>query len=143
MEKMALNWTIIVQMVLFVAAMIILSRLLFRPMLEVFAKRETMTDQPYEEAEKLRGEAAEARKLVDTRLAAVRHDTEALRTELIGKAASEERDIVGEARQNAAEIAGNARADLEATVAEARQSLEAEAEELAESLANKLLEIDR
>ena len=143
MDNLFPNWTLIAQLIMFLAAMGILSRLLFKPMLQVFAKRATLTDQPYEDAAKLEKDAATAEQAVGEKLAQIRQDTDALRQELVTQASHEERDALTGAREEANKIADAAREELAAAVTDAQWALAAESDELAEALANKLLEIKR
>jgi len=143
MDKMALNWTLIAQLVMFLAAMGILSRFLFKPMLAVLARREELTEKPHEDAEKLKVDAVAARQTVEEQLVRTRRDAEKLRLELLGRATNQERDVLAGARSQAAKINEQTRGDLDASIAQVRQRLVAEADELAELLTNKLLEIQR
>ncbi|NLH47953.1 MAG: ATP synthase F0 subunit B [Myxococcales bacterium] len=143
MDKMALNWTLIAQLVMFLAAMGILSRFLFKPMLAVLARREELTEKPHEDAEKLKVDAVAARQTVEEQLVRTRRDAEKLRLELLGRATNQERDVLAGARSQAAKINEQTRGELDASIAQVRQRLVAEADELAELLTNKLLEIQR
>ncbi len=143
MDKMALNWTLIAQLVMFLSAMGILSRFLFKPMLAVLARREELTEKPHEDAEKLKVDAVAARQTVEEQLVRTRRDAEKLRLELLGRATNQERDVLAGARSQAAKINEQTRGELDASIAQVRQRLVAEADELAELLTNKLLEIQR
>lgn len=143
MDKMALNWTLIAQLVMFLSAMGILSRFLFKPMLAVLARREELTEKPHEDAEKLKVDAVAARQTVEEQLVRTRRDAEKLRLELLGRATNQERDVLVGARSQAAKINEQTRGELDASIAQVRQRLVAEADELAELLTNKLLEIQR
>jgi len=143
MDKMQITWTFFAQLFMFLAAMGILTRFLFKPMLEVFARRETLTDKPYEQAAALREDARAAQAAVDVQLATVRQETEKLRSEQLAAATAQERTIIGGARGDAQKIAEAARAELAQAITVARGSLAADVNELADELANKLLEIQR
>lgn len=143
MDKMQLTWTFIAQLIMFLAAMGILTRFLFKPMLDVFARREQATDKPHEQAAELEEDAKTVRAAVEEQLAAVRKDTEILRGERLAAAAGEERGIITAARDEAQTIAAAAAEELAVAISVARAQLATEANELADDLANKLLEIQR
>jgi F-type H+-transporting ATPase subunit b len=143
MEKLIPNWTLIVQLVMFLTAMFILTRLLFRPMLAVFALRAQYTERPHQDAAKLRENATSAKETVEQGLNRARKEVDQLRGELAGKAAAQEHDILIDARRKSAESVEAARRDLDAAASAARARLAAEAEELAETLATKLVEVQR
>lgn len=137
---LSLNWTFIAQLVMFLAAMAILTKGLFKPIVAVITRRESQTDKPYADAAALKEDAAAARQTVEQKLVEVRQQTDRLRHELLGAAANRERDILGEARQRAQQEAERANKDLTDMVDRSKQELRAEAEQLADLLAGKLLE---
>ncbi|MHA1567979.1 MAG: ATP synthase F0 subunit B [Alphaproteobacteria bacterium] len=139
MDKMNLSWTLIAQIIMFLIAMGVLSRFLFKPMLAVFEKRRRITDGPKQEADSLKQDAVAAQQQVEQTMKATRAEVDRLRDELLGSAQTTERDIVGEARQQAGKIAAEAQEELDQAVAQARDRLAKEAESLAEQLAGKLL----
>lgn len=143
MDKMALNWTLIAQLIMFLTAMGILSRFLFKPMMAVLARREELTDKPHADAEKLKTDSVAARQSVEEQLTQTRREAERLRIELLSQATGREHDLLAGARSEAAKINEQNRAELNATVEQVRQRLTAEAADLAEALTNKLLEIQR
>jgi F-type H+-transporting ATPase subunit b len=143
MDKMKITWTLVVQFLMFLSAMFILTRFLFKPMLAVFAKRARLTEQPHEDAAVLRKDAAGAKQAVEETFNQTRKEVERLRGELLGVVSRQEREILAEARASAGQTAEQARQELTAAVTQSRTKLVAEADELAELLANKLLEIQR
>jgi len=139
MDKMAITWTLVAQLIMFLCAMGILTRFLFRPMLAVFEKRRLATEGPKETVAVLNKEAEDAQRAVEEMVRRSRATAEKLRGELLGGAQSQERQLVGEARRQAEAIRAAAAKDLESAVARARDRLRAEAENLAEQLSSRLL----
>jgi len=139
MDKMSLTWTLIAQWIMFLAAMGILSKFLFKPMMAVFEKRKKATDGPKREAEELKTDAAAAQEQVAEGIRAARGEASKLRAALVDEATVSERDIVAEARTKAAEQIEQARAELDREVQQAKQQLERDAEQLADQLAGALL----
>lgn len=137
---LSLNWTFIAQLVMFLTAMAILTKGLFKPIVAVLTRREHQTDKPYTDAAALKEDAATARQTVEQKLAEVRQQTDRLRNELLGAAAGKEHDILGEARERVRQEAEKANRELTDTVARTRRELAAEAEQLADLLAGKLME---
>lgn len=141
MDKMALSWTLIAQLLMFLAAMGILSRFLFKPMLAVFAKRREMAEGPREQAASMESDVTAAKQTVENAVAEARAETAKLRDALLSKAQGEERTVVGEARNQAGRSMTAAREDINQAVQRARTQLAVEAETLAEELANNLLKV--
>jgi len=141
MDKMSITWTLIAQLLMFLTALAILSRFLFKPMLAVFEKRRQLTEGPKEQADKLGAQAQTDKKSVEEGLAAARGEAEKLREALLNTAHSSEREIVGEARAKGSTVAEAARQELAGAVSRAQQRLAADANDLAELLTSKMLEL--
>mgnify|MGYP000879240113 FL=1 len=141
MDKMALSWTLVAQMLMFLSAMGILSHFLFKPMMAVFAKRREMAEGPRERAAAMESDVTAAKQTVETALAQARTEAGKLRNALLSKAQGEERSVVGAAREQAGRSVAAAREDINQAVRRAREQLTVEAETLAEELANSLLKV--
>ena len=139
MDKMAITWTLIAQMLMFLCAMGILTRFLFRPMLAVFEKRRLATEGPKEKVAALHKEADQAKAAVEEMIRTSRAAAEKLRGELLGAAQENERKTVGEARQQADAVRTKAGKELADAVSHARSRLQVEAENLAEQISAHLL----
>lgn len=139
MDKMLPSWTLIAQLIMFLGAMMILSRLLFKPMLAVFEKRRQLTEEPKEKAAELRKESAEIEQTVEEKIRAARGDADRLRDQLLSAAQKNERKTLVEAREQADKIAQENRQELNAAAQAARAELDAEINRLAEQLTNRLM----
>ncbi|MDR1314477.1 MAG: ATP synthase F0 subunit B [Deltaproteobacteria bacterium] len=139
MVSVALDWTLVAQLVTFLVLMFVLNQILFKPILNVLREREMLFED-------LKGKAASFKDQLEQgeaeekseRTGAVKEGEKAQNArKLEGQA--EERSILEKAQAESAGRLEDAAKDLEAQVAEAKKGLEAEARTLGLDIAQKLL----
>ncbi len=136
---MNLNFTLILQVISFLILMAVLTRLLYRPLLNFLDRRAKSIRENIEEAGRERERAKEH---LERSQAALRHAREeALRIkELSGKEASEQRRrALSEASKEADRMSTKAKEDLAREVQRARAELKKEALDISVLMAEKVL----
>jgi len=126
---------------LFLANIVILNTLLFRPMLRVFKEREEAIDGSLEEARDMEAEKDNKitifkREMSDASLSA-REKFDSLRQEGQGR----QKELMEAASREAMEIIDKARAELASASDSARSSLKGDVDRFSEEIVQKLLKV--
>lgn len=131
--------TIFIQGGIFLALVLILDPLLFKPWLATQARRVEATGGALQRAKELQHEADALAADYDARLAAARDHARELRSAARREEERVQAEHLAAARDEAATSLDQARARAEAESRTARQALEGRIEELADTIATKLL----
>jgi F-type H+-transporting ATPase subunit b len=118
-ELLKIDKTLIIQLIIFIAAIFILNSFLFKPLLALVEKREMLTTGRVKEAKELGEKVEQIVKEYKARLDEVR-----------AKAMDERNEIRREAHAVAESLISKARQEAQVLLEEARQKLEAEAKEI-------------
>jgi F-type H+-transporting ATPase subunit b len=139
MVSVALDWTLVAQLVAFLILMFVLNRILFRPILDIIREREGLFQDLKQKAASFKGqlEAGEAEEAAERASALKEGEKAQAARKLEGQA--EERAILEKAQAESSVRLEEAARSLEAQVAEARKGLEDEARALGLEIARKLL----
>lgn len=131
--------TFLVQMVLFVMLMLVLSPLLFRPLLRLFEERENRTEGAREDAREMQQMAAELLTRYEDELGRVQQvaavEREKLRTETLHLEAK----ILEEARRATTTIVEEGRKHVEVEVVRMRAALEQQTNQISRQIAQRVL----
>jgi F-type H+-transporting ATPase subunit b len=131
--------TVLVQMVLFVFLMLVLSPLLFRPLMRLFEERENRTEGTRDDAREMQQMAAEMLTRYEDELSRVQQvaatEREKLRTETLNLEAK----ILEEARAATTTIVENGRKHVEVDVARIREALEQQTNQISQQIARRVL----
>jgi len=133
------NWTLAVQLVSFLLLLIVLSKLLYRPLLGALEGRSAAIQQQLAEAQAAREEAQRALGAMEERIRAAQADAQALRERALREAAELRDRLSAEARQEAARLIEGAQAQVSQEVRRARAELRAEVGVLATQIAERLI----
>ncbi|HET7874739.1 MAG TPA: F0F1 ATP synthase subunit B [Methylomirabilota bacterium] len=131
--------SLIIQAVNFFLLLLILGRILYRPLLAKMEERAQAIRKSLEEAEAARAEARREREEYAAKLQAGYAEAQAIRAQALEEAAEEQRRLVDAARAEAARLVESARAELEQDVRRARASLLQEVADLAIGVAERLV----
>jgi F-type H+-transporting ATPase subunit b len=131
--------TIFIQGGLFLALVFLLQPLLFKPWLEVQAKRSQEIDGAIKKAGTLETQADEAREKCDAKLAAARDAAISHRSEVRVSKEADAEQLLAEARKEATAKMTAERERLEGELESARGALESKVDELATEIATKVL----
>ncbi len=135
-----LNATLIIQLVNFLVLMVLLDRILFRPMLRVLQERQERTEGRRRQAETLEAEAESIWADYQAKIREAKAEADRVRTQLIHEAEARRQKLLADAAAEAETQLAKIRAQVRAEADEARKVLEADARTLAQELAERLLE---
>ncbi len=135
----SIDWTLILQFFNFLVLLFFLNKLLYRPLLEIMAKRREKISAGQEQARALEAEIEAKMQSYQQQLNAAKAEAAQERAELRKAAQQQEAEITGEAQQKAAQRVKGIREQVEKEAAEAREILKKEATALAAQIATKVL----
>jgi F-type H+-transporting ATPase subunit b len=131
--------SLIVQAVNFIILLLVLHRLLYKPLMATMEARSVAIKTALDEAQAARAEAARQGEENAARLKAAYAEAAAIQEQARKEAAEEQRRLVEAARAEAQRMMESAKAQLEADVRRAREDLRREVSEIAISVAEKLI----
>ncbi len=136
---LSVDKTIVIQLVIFLVALFLLNRLVFRPLLGVRERREELTAGTLREAGEMTRKAEGAIAEYNEKLAEARARATETRNELRQRGQNESSKMLLSAREAAqAELEG-ARETLESEIVKIRADLRGEIESLAAEISNRVL----
>jgi F-type H+-transporting ATPase subunit b len=135
----SVDWSLAVQMVNFIALLIILYFLLYKPLLAKMEERTLAIKNSLEAAEAARAETARQQEENATRLRAAYAEAQAIRAAALKEAAEEQRKLVEAARREAQQLVESAKAQTDTEIRRAREELRREVSEIAITVAEKLI----
>jgi len=133
------NATLIFQMVLFLVLMVILDRVLFKPMLRVIEERKARTEGRRKAAAQADAEAGSIWESYQKKIAEARAGAEVTRMEVIRKAEGEAAKISETATHESEKTLAEMRARVRADADSAKAAVKGEVEAMARSMAEKIL----
>jgi F-type H+-transporting ATPase subunit b len=131
--------SLIVQIVNFLILLVVLHRLLYKPLLAKMEERTAAIKRSLEEAQAARADAARQQEENVGRLRAAHQEAATIREQALKDAAEEQRRLVEAARAEAQRLVDSARAQMEGDVRRAREELRREVGDLATAVAEKLI----
>lgn len=135
----SLDWTLILQFINFVVLLVVLNKLLYRPLLAVLEQRRETIEGSHNKAKNLQTEIDEKMVRYQAQLSEAKTSANLERANLKQTAVAEESKILGEAQQKAADRLQVIKSQVSAEAAEASKTLQAEAKGLAGQIATKVL----
>ncbi|MBI2218535.1 MAG: F0F1 ATP synthase subunit B [Candidatus Rokubacteria bacterium] len=134
-----LDKSLFVQIVNFVILLVILHRLLYKPLVAKMNERTEAIRRSLEEAQSARAEAARQQEENAARLRAAHQEAAQIRDHALREAAEESRKQMEAAQAQARRLVEDARAQMGAEVRQARDALRREVAELSTAVAEKLI----
>jgi F-type H+-transporting ATPase subunit b len=134
-----INWTLGVQLVSFLLLLVVLYKLMYRPLLAALEGRTAAIQQQLAEAQAAREEAQRALGAMEERIRTAHAEAQALRERALREAAELRDRLSVEARQEAARLIEGAQAQVSQEVRRARAELRAEVGVLATQIAERLI----
>ncbi len=134
-----LDKSLLIQVVNFGLLLIVLSKLLYRPLLAKMEERSQAIKKSLEEAQAARAEAQRERQEHAAKIQGAHAEAQAIRAAALKEAEEEQRRLVESASAEAARLVDSARAELEQDVRRARQELRQEVSDLAITVAERLI----
>ncbi len=136
---LSVDKTIIIQIVIFIAAIFILNSLLFKPLLQLIERREELTTGRLKEAKELEARVEEIMKEYKEKLDEVRARAMEERNEIRREAETAGEKIVARAHDEAQALLHEAKAKLESQARDIREKIKLEIEILARDMASQIL----
>jgi F-type H+-transporting ATPase subunit b len=131
--------SLIVQGINFLLLLIILHRILYKPLIAKMQERTSAIQKALEEAQLARTEAARQQDENAARLRSAYQEAASIREQALKEAAEEQRKLVEAAQAEARRLVETARAQTEADIRRAREELRREVAGLAIAVAEKLV----
>ena len=119
----SLDWSLAIQGINFALLLIILTRLLYRPLLAKMEERAQAIRKSLDEAQAARAEAQRERAEHAAKIQAAHGEAQAIRAAALKEAAEEQRRLVEAARAEAARLVESARAEMSQDIRRARQEI--------------------
>ena len=135
----SLDKSLIIQMVNFLILLILLHRLLYKPLLAKMNERTTAIRTSLEEAQRARAEAARQQEQNAEQLRAAYAEAASIRAAALREASEEQRKLVDAARAEAQRLIEDARAQTDADIRRAREELRREVSDLGIAIAERLV----
>jgi len=136
----SINATLVVQLLSFLIFLLIINRIMFRPLGNMMRERDFFIENLTVEIEGANQEYDRALAELEKQEQQVRQAANGLRRKRRDEGAAEARAIVDQALDQIADLQRQARADVARQVAEVRHALTVEVENLAETLMEKVLQ---
>ncbi len=134
-----LDKSLFIQVINFALLLVILVKLLYRPLLAKMEERTRAIRKSLDEAQAARADAQREREEHAGRLQAAHAEAQAIRATALKEAAEEQRKLVEGARAEAARLVESARNEMAQDVRRARQELRQEVADLATTVAERLI----
>ena len=131
--------SLIVQGINFLLLLIVLHRILYKPLVAKMQERTAAIQKALEEAQLARTEAARQQEENATRLRSAYQEAASIREQALKEAGEEQRKLVEAAQAEARRLVETARAQTEADIRRAREELRREVATLAVAVAEKLV----
>ncbi len=134
-----LNLTLFIQLINFLALLVILNEILYKPIMAKMREREALIRKDQEKALDLEQQILAQENQHQEELAEARQTAAQEKSELIQGAKKNEGEILDRARAEAAGIVDEMKRSIDADAEEVRKTLEAQMAPLARSIASKIL----
>ena len=135
----SVNWTLSLQFVNFIILLIILNKILYRPLMNIIAERREAIDGSYARARSLEADIEEKMQRYQQQLSEAKAVASDERNKLKKTATDEEAALLAEAHSNATSRLQTIKAQVAGEAAEASKTLKGEAKSLAGQIATKIL----
>ncbi len=135
----SLDKSLIIQAVNFIILLVLLTKLLYKPLLAKMDERTKAIQKSLDEAQAARAEAQKERDEFAARIQAAHAEAQGIRATALKDAADEQRRLVDAARAEAARLVASARQEMDQDVRRARQELRQEVADLAIAVSERLI----
>jgi len=136
---LSLDKTLIIQLVIFVSAIFMLNKLLFKPLLELDSRRQKLTTGTISEAKELKIKAEETIKEYKEQMNIARAQVQEERNEIRKHAQASASEMITRARGEVNGLLDEARANIEKESQEMRDKVRPEVELIAKDVASRLI----
>ncbi len=138
-DLLSVNYTVFIQIVIFLIAIYILNKLVFKPFINLVDRRDMLTRGAIEEAHELEDKVKALIEEYDVKLNEARAFAVEERNKLIQEGQSVAQEIIGEARNETGALLDEAKVKLEADTKEIKDKLKNDIDGLATDIASKVM----
>lgn len=138
-DLLSVNYTVFIQVIIFIAAIFILNTLVFQPFLKLMDRRDRLTKGTMEEARELEARVKAIIEEYEARLADARTHAQEERSRIVKEAQDAATGIVSKAREETSSLIDEAKKKLEAEAESIKQKLGGDVETLAKEISSKIL----
>jgi F-type H+-transporting ATPase subunit b len=135
----SLDKSLIIQAVNFIILLVLLTKLLYKPLMKKMDERTQAIQKSLDEAQAARAAAQKERDDFAAKIQAAHGEAQAIRAEALKEAGEEQRRLVDAAKAEAARLVADTRQELEQDVRRARQELRQEVADLAIAVSEQLI----
>jgi len=138
-DLLSVNYTVFIQIVIFLIAIFILNKLVFKPFINLVDRRDKLTRGAIEEAHELEDKVKALIKEYDVKLNEARALAIEERNKIILEGQNVAGEIISKAREETGAVLEEAKTKLEADTKEIKESIKGDIDGLAEDVASKVL----
>jgi F-type H+-transporting ATPase subunit b len=138
-EGLQINFTLLVQAIIFIAAIFILTEWIFKPIVQVIQERQARVKGFHSEAHSLAGEMEQLEKDYEQRMEEARKMARDIHEELRREGMALREQMLEQARGETQEYLEKIRAGIAAQTKEARLAMAIEVERISREIASKIL----
>ena len=136
---LAVNKTVIIEIIIFVTSIFILNKLIFKPFIELIDRRDKLTKGAIKEAGELEAKVKDIILEYESKLNEARVMAQEERNKIVKEAENAANGIISEAREETAGLVEEAKQKLEAETQVIKEKLKGDVQILAKEIASKIL----
>lgn len=141
LEVISVNlWQILISLLNLLILFLLFKKYLFKPVMNMLAKRQSEIDARYEEADEAKRVAEEDKALWDEKIGTVKAEADDMIKKAQDSAKHQSETIVAKAKEQADSIVRQAETQAQLEMQKAQETIKQEIVEVSTALANKLLE---
>ncbi len=138
-DLLSVNKTVFIQIVLFLIAIYILNKLVFKPFLNLMDRRDKLTRGAIEEAKELEEKVAHIIEEYDAKLVEARSLAVEERNKIVQEGQNVADGILSKAREETSELLQDAKGKLEADTQEIKDKVKSDVDDIARDIASRVL----
>ena len=138
-DLLSVNYTVFIQLVIFLLAIYILNKLVFKPFINLVDRRDKLTRGAIEEAHELEEKVKAIIEEYDLKLSEARSLAIDERNKIIQEGQNVAGEIIGKAREETGVLMDEAKTKLEADTKEIKEKIKGDIDSLAGDIASKVL----
>lgn len=138
-DLLSVNKTVIIEIIIFIAAIFILNKLVFKPFIELIDRREKLTKGALHEAKEVEEKVKDIIREYETKINEARVVALEERSKIVKEAETAANGIISQAREETAGLVEEAKHKLETETLAIKEKLKGDVQILAKEIASKIL----
>ncbi|MFI5323307.1 MAG: ATP synthase F0 subunit B [Thermodesulfobacteriota bacterium] len=138
-DLLSINKTVIIEIIIFIAAIFILNKLVFKPFIELIDRREKLTKGALNEAKEVEEKVKDIIREYETKINEARVVALEERSKIVKEAETAANGIISQAREETAGLVEEAKHKLETETQAIKEKLKGDVQILAKEIASKIL----